>query len=135
MLIFGSDLRKKGVCSKSATKMLHWNKFLVSECIFKLACHCESCRLSETGCTLEISLKHLWKDVTVSYLKKPPELFCTRRCSYRFYIKTRLLQLLFKKVVFHWNLQNFSEHLFLKTTVSSCNSLFTVQEKETANEA
>ena len=49
-VMFRSDLRKKGVCCKSATKMLYQNKFLVSECIFKLACHCESCRLSEIGC-------------------------------------------------------------------------------------
>ena len=33
--MFRSDLRKKGVCPKSATKMLYRNKFLVSECISK----------------------------------------------------------------------------------------------------
>ena len=47
--MFKSDLRKKEVCSKSVTKMLYRNKFLVSECIFKLGCHCESCGLSEIG--------------------------------------------------------------------------------------
>ena len=50
LLIFRSDLRKKKVCSKSATEMLCRNKFLVIEFIFKLVCHCESCRLSEIGC-------------------------------------------------------------------------------------
>ena len=54
-----SDFRKKGVCSKSVTKTLYRNKFLVSECIFKLVYHCESCRLSEIGGAREISLKHL----------------------------------------------------------------------------
>ena len=39
------DIRKKGVYSKSATKILYRKKFLVSEFIFKLVCHCESCRL------------------------------------------------------------------------------------------
>ena len=53
--MFRSDLRKKGVCSKSVTKMLYWNKFLVSECIFKLVCHCESCRLSEIRFASEIA--------------------------------------------------------------------------------
>ena len=54
--MFRSDLRKKGVCSKSATKMLYQNKFLVSECIFKVVCHCESCRLSEIGlCVRDIA--------------------------------------------------------------------------------
>ena len=27
VLMFSSDFRKNGVCSKSATKMLYWNKF------------------------------------------------------------------------------------------------------------
>ena len=39
--LFRPDLRKKGGCSKSVTKMLYWNKLLVSECIFKLVCDCE----------------------------------------------------------------------------------------------
>ena len=43
--MFRSDLRKKGVCSKSVTKMLYWNKLLVSECIFKLVCHCEKLQI------------------------------------------------------------------------------------------
>ena len=33
LLMFRSDFRKKGVCSKSVTKMLCQKKFLVSECI------------------------------------------------------------------------------------------------------
>ena len=36
-----SDFRKKGVCSKSDTKTLYGNKFLLSEYIFKLVYHCE----------------------------------------------------------------------------------------------
>ena len=42
--MFRSDFIKKGVCSKSVTKTLYRNKSLVSECIFKLVCHYESCR-------------------------------------------------------------------------------------------
>ena len=40
-----------GVGFKPVTKTLYWSKFLViSECIFKLVCHCRSCRLSDIGC-------------------------------------------------------------------------------------
>ena len=53
--MFRSDLKKKGVCSKSVTKMLYRNKFLVSECILKLVCHCESCRLLEIGFVRDIT--------------------------------------------------------------------------------
>ena len=42
--------RKKGAYSKSVTKTLYQNKFSVSECIFKLVCHCESCRWLEICC-------------------------------------------------------------------------------------
>ena len=47
LLMFRSYFSKKGVCPKSVTKTLYRNKFLVSECIFRLVCHCESCRSSE----------------------------------------------------------------------------------------
>ena len=53
--MFRSDLRKKGVCSKSLTKMLCRKKFLVRECIFKFVCHCENCRLSDWLCIREIA--------------------------------------------------------------------------------
>ena len=51
-ILHRSDLRKKGVSSKSVTKKLYRNKFLVSEFIFKLICRCQdkSYRLSEIGC-------------------------------------------------------------------------------------
>ena len=39
--MFGPDLRKKGVCSKSTTKTLIRSKFWVTECDFELVCHCE----------------------------------------------------------------------------------------------
>ena len=48
-LMFRWDFRKKGVCSKSTTKTLYRNKFLVRGCIFKLVCHCGSC-ISDIGC-------------------------------------------------------------------------------------
>ena len=47
LLMIRSDFRKKGVCSKCFRKTLCGYKVLVSECIFKLVCHCESCRRSE----------------------------------------------------------------------------------------
>ena len=46
---------KKRVCSKSVTKTFYQNKFLVSECIFKLVCLCESCRLSEISFEIDIA--------------------------------------------------------------------------------
>ena len=49
-IMFRSDFWKKGVCFKSATKALYPSKVLVSECIFKLVCHCQSCKSSEIGC-------------------------------------------------------------------------------------
>ena len=49
LLMFRLDVRKKGVCSKSVTKTLYRNKFLVSERILELVCQCESCRLSDIG--------------------------------------------------------------------------------------
>ena len=136
--MFRSDLRKKRVCSKSATEMFYGNKFLVSECIFKVVCHCENRRLSEIGC--ETSLNRLL-------------LFLILKSSYRsysvgkgvlkiFFRKAFLLEPLFNEVAglracntgaFQWNLQNFLGHLFLKTTVSPYRSLFTVHEKETVN--
>ena len=62
LLKFRSDFRKKEVYSKPVTKTLYWNKVLVSEWVFKLVCHCESCRLSEIGCVKETLLKHLLTD-------------------------------------------------------------------------
>ena len=56
MLMFRSNFRKKGVCSKLATKPLYPSKVLVRECIFKLVCHCESCRSTEIGfCVRDIA--------------------------------------------------------------------------------
>ena len=40
LLMFRLYFRKKDVCSKSVTKTLYQNKFLVSECIFKLVSYC-----------------------------------------------------------------------------------------------
>ena len=64
LLMFKSDLRKRGgVCSKSVTKTLCGNKFLVSEYIFKSVYHCEGSRWSEiVEVVEEISLKNLWTD-------------------------------------------------------------------------
>ena len=43
-LMFRSDFSKLEIYSKSFTKTLYGNTFLVSECIFKLVCFCESWR-------------------------------------------------------------------------------------------
>ena len=43
-LMFRSDFNKHEIYSKFFTKTLYGNTFLVSECIFKLASHCESWR-------------------------------------------------------------------------------------------
>ena len=68
LLMFRSDFRKKGVCSKFITKKLYGNTFLVSESIFKLVCHCESCRwfvVRKGYCGIIFE-----ETVTVAYLKK-----------------------------------------------------------------
>ena len=67
LLMFRSDLRKKEVYSKSATKTLYRKKVLVSECIFILVCYQ---RL--VGCN-----RYRWNNFeqfvqTVAYLKKQP---------------------------------------------------------------
>ena len=49
LLIFGIDLTKLGVYSKSVTKTLY-GKFLVSKGIFKLVCYCEESRRSDISC-------------------------------------------------------------------------------------
>ena len=49
LLMFWSNFSKYEVCYKSNTKMLY-GKFLVTEGVFKLACHFESCRWSEICC-------------------------------------------------------------------------------------
>ena len=50
LLMFRSDFSRWGVRSKSIIKMPYGNQFLISQCIFKLVCHCESCRWSEICC-------------------------------------------------------------------------------------
>ena len=42
LLMLRSNFKKYEVCSKSVTKTCSWNKFLVSECIFRLVCPCQS---------------------------------------------------------------------------------------------
>ena len=68
--MFTSDFRKKENCSKTVTKTLYWNKILVSECIFKLICHCENCRRSEICYAQEIWLTLFGLIVAFAHLKK-----------------------------------------------------------------
>ena len=49
LVMFRSNFSRKGVCSKFVTKTLYRTTVLVSECIFKLVCNCESRSLSEIG--------------------------------------------------------------------------------------
>ena len=83
LLIFKSDFRKKGVCSKSVTKTLRRNIVLVSECIFKLLYHFESCRLLDRLFVCKRYSRSIFDQIaTVAYLKKKPlELFCRKKCS------------------------------------------------------
>ena len=143
--MFRSDFRKEGVCSKSATKRLYRSKFLVSECIFKLVCHSESCKLIRDWlCVRDIAETSLNRLLLFLILKSSH-----RSCSVEksvlknFTGKYLRWSLLLKnlqvwgpatQVFFQWNLQNFLEHLFSRTTVSSCNFVYiAVREKETAN--
>ena len=133
-------IRPLRVCSKSFTKTFYWNKFLVSGCICKLACHCESFR-------------YRWKIfeqiVTVAYFKKqPPEVFCKRTCSWKFrkfYRKIPALESHFNKVAglreTFWKRDSntcifsieiceifestyFGEHLWTSAFVSSTNFIY-----------
>ena len=67
--MLSSDFRKKEVCPKSVTKTLHGNKFLVSEYIFKLVCHCEGSRWSEICCARDIAKKSLKRFLLLLILK------------------------------------------------------------------
>ena len=126
--MFRSDLRKKRVCSKSATKMLYRNKFLVS--IFKWGKYFQMrfslWKLQVTRDWLcvrdiaEISLNRLLlflilkshrscsaeKGVLIDFTKK-------HFCWSLFLIKLQLRACI--TGAFHWNLQNFWKHLFLKS--------------------
>ena len=48
--VLNVEIRSLRICSKSVTKALYRNNVLVSQCIFKLVCHYNSCRLSEIRC-------------------------------------------------------------------------------------
>ena len=71
-----SDFRKKAVCSKSVTKTLYRNKFLVSEYIFKLVYHCEGSRRSEICCARNTAAKSLNRLLLLLILKSS-----YRRCT------------------------------------------------------
>ena len=64
-----SDFRKKGVYSKTVTKTLYRNKFLVSKYIFKLTYHCEASRWSEICCARDIRKKPLDRLLLLLILK------------------------------------------------------------------
>ena len=76
-----SDISKKEVCSKSVTKSLYGNKYLVREYIFKLVYHFEGSRWSEICCARDIAKKIFEQIATVAYLKKQlSEVYCRIRC-------------------------------------------------------
>ena len=69
LLMLKSDFRKKGVYSKTVTKTLYRNKFLVSKYIFKLTYHCEASRWSEICCARDIRKKPLDRLLLLLILK------------------------------------------------------------------
>ena len=68
--MLNSDFRKKGVCSKSVTKTLYGNEFLVSKYIFKLVYYCEGSRWLEICCAWDIAKKSLNRLLLLLILKK-----------------------------------------------------------------
>ena len=138
--MFRSDFRKKGVCSKSATKTLYSSKFLVMECIFTS----ELQVIKDWLCARDIAETSLNRLLLFLILKSSH-----RRCS----VEKSVLKSFTGKYLccslFSKNLQAgepatqgfsndicklfkniyFEERLYLYVT------LFTVYEKETANEA
>ena len=81
LLMLRSDFKKKEVCSKSFTKTLNWNKFLVSEYMLKLVCHCEGNRWSKICCAKDITEKSLNRLLLLLILKSLPEVYCRKMCS------------------------------------------------------
>ena len=61
-------LQRGRVGSKPVTKSRYWNKFLLSECILKLICHCGSCRLSEIGCVRKIYRWDIFEQICCCWL-------------------------------------------------------------------
>ena len=63
-------VKKMSVSRKYIAKMFGLKRLLVSECILKLVCLCESCKESESGlCFTEMySLKNLWTDCGIGML-------------------------------------------------------------------
>ena len=110
LLMFRSYFSKKGVCPKSVTKTLYRNKFLVSECIFRLVSHCESCRLSEIGCVLKISLKHLWTELLLLLVMKSSH----RSCSQLFPYDRRSVSIVLKPSPFSPKLYLIFQFLIIK---------------------
>ena len=100
--MFTSYFRKKENCSKTVTKTLYWNKILVSECIFKLICHCENCRRSEICYAQGIWLTHLWTDCCFCSSKKSSYQRCSiEKCvlkNFAIFTEKHVLKSLFNKV-------------------------------------
>ena len=141
--------------SKSVTKTLY-GKFLISEGSFKLVCHSENCRWSEICCK-----GNWWKIfeqiVTVAYLKKqPPEVFCKKGAlkNFAYFTGKQLCWNLFLIKLQAWGSVTFlkrdsntgvspvkfakllrKKYLWTSASLSSQAILFTIHEKDTANEA
>ena len=140
--MFRSDLRKKGVCSKSATKMLYRYKFLVSECIFKLVCYCRLAgyqRSFETSVIAETSLNKLLlflilKSSRRSYSvgKGVLKTFTGKHFCWSLFL-IKLQALVPAAQVLSTEICKIFKNTYLKTTVSPFKSLFIVHEKETVN--
>ena len=134
--MFRSDFRKKVVCSATVRKMLYRNKFCGKWIHFQISLSlCQLQMIRYLLCVRDIAQNFLNTLLLLFILKSSelPEVYCRKRCSYRFrkfFRKTAVLDSLFNKVatqVFSSQTGKifkntcFKEHLWTTTSVSSCN--------------
>ena len=85
LIMFRWYFSKYEICSKSFTKVLYGNMFLVSENIFKLVCHCASWKWSQICCP------HV-RDIAEKSLNKLLLLFILKSSNRRWSVKEMLLK-------------------------------------------
>ena len=78
-----SDIRKKEVCSKSFTKTLYGDSFLVREYILKLVYHCDGGRWSEICCARDIAKKLLNRLLLLLFLKSNYPRCAVEKCVHK----------------------------------------------------
>ena len=85
LIMFRWYFSKYEICSKSFTKVLYGNMFLVSENIFKLVCHCASWKWSQICCP------HV-RDIAEKSLNKLLLLFILKSSNRRWSVKRGVLK-------------------------------------------